>query len=208
MAETLEKIRALKELGVHARPLDGLALSKQQAYAAHVQMRRPSMNARIERQRQTGEITCFLRVTLMELTDMALLQAARRSQALFRRAAERVEKGRLRNSGAVLKQALKAKSVLQDESKPWRERVLEARALLDDIGEAGTGTFASQVRRALAEDNRRVHAHLAGLRDLEFAGVPATPATSNGRPGSVCRRAAARRFRRASICRQSARHGT
>jgi hypothetical protein len=71
----------------------------------------------------------------------------------------------------MLQQALKAKSVLYDESKPWRDRVLEARALLDDIGEAGTSTFASQVRRALAEDNRRVHAHLAGLRDIEFAGA-------------------------------------
>lgn len=47
MAETPEKIRALKELGVHAWPLDAVALSKQQAYAAHVQMRRPSMTARI-----------------------------------------------------------------------------------------------------------------------------------------------------------------
>jgi hypothetical protein len=67
MSETLEKIRALKELGVHAWLLDALALSKQQAYATHVQMRRPSMTARIERQRQTIEITCFLRVTLLEL---------------------------------------------------------------------------------------------------------------------------------------------
>jgi TnpA family transposase len=175
MAETLEKIRALKELGVHAWPLDAVALSKQQAYAAHVQMRRPSMTARIERQRQTVEITCFLSVTLLELTDMALLQASRRSQDLFRRAAERVEKGRSRSGGAMLEQALKAKSVLHDESKPWRERVLEARALLDDIGEAGTSTFASQVRRALAEDNRRVHAHLAGLRDIEFAGASGDP---------------------------------
>jgi TnpA family transposase len=175
MAETLEKIRALKELGVHAWPLDALALSKQQAYAAHVQMRRPSMTARIERQRQTVEITCFLRVTLLELTDAALLQASRRSQDLFRRAAERVEKGRSRNGGVMLQQALKAKSVLHDESKPWRDRVLEARALLDDIAEAGASTFASQVRRALAEDNRRVHAHLAGLRDIEFAGTAGDP---------------------------------
>jgi TnpA family transposase len=175
MAETLEKIRALKELGVHAWPLDAVALSKQQAYAAHVQMRRPSMTARIERQRQTVEITCFLRVTLLELTDMALSQASRRSQDLFRSAAERVEKGRSRSGGATLQQALKAKSVLHDESKPWRDRVLEARALLQDVGEAGTSTFASQVRRALAEDNRRVHAHLAGLRDIEFAGAPGDP---------------------------------
>ena len=175
MAETLEKIRGLKELGVHGWPLDGVALSKQQAYAAHVQMRRPSMTARIERQRQSVEITCFLRVTLLELTDIALLQASRRSQDLFRRAAERVEKGRSRSSGVMLQQALKAKSVLHEESKPWRDRVLEARALLDDIGESGTSTFVSQVRRALAEDNRRVHAHLAGLRDIEFAGTAGDP---------------------------------
>jgi len=175
MAETLEKIRALKELGVHAWPLDTVALSKQQAYAAHVQMRRPSMTARIERQRQTVEIACFLRVTLLELTDMALSQASRRSQDLFRSAAERVEKGRSRSGGATLQQALKAKSVLHDESKPWRDRVLEARALLQDIGEAGTSTFAAQVRRALAEDNRRVHSHLVGLRDIEFAGASGDP---------------------------------
>jgi hypothetical protein len=71
----------------------------------------------------------------------------------------------------MLQQALKAKSVLHEEAKPWRDRVLEARALLDDIVDAGTNTFASQVRRALAEDNRRVHAHLAGLCDIEFAGA-------------------------------------
>lgn len=47
--------------------------------------------------------------------------------------------------------------------------------MLDDIGEAGISTFASQVRRALAEDNRRVHAHLAGLRDIDFAGAAGDP---------------------------------
>ena len=175
MVETLEKIRALKELGVHTWPLDTVPLSKQQAYAAHVQMRRPSMTARIERQRQIVEIICFLRVTLLELTDMALMQASRRSQDLFRRAAERVQKGRSRSNGVMLQQAVKAKSLLHDESKPWRDRVLEARALLDGIGETGASTFASEVRRALSEDNRRVHAHLAGLRDIEFAGAAGDP---------------------------------
>jgi hypothetical protein len=44
------------------------------------------MTARIERQRQIVEIACFLHVMLLELTDMALTQASRRSQDLFRRA--------------------------------------------------------------------------------------------------------------------------
>lgn len=175
MMATVRKIRALKGLGVHGWPLDSLALSKQQAYAAHVQMRRPSMTARIEERRQTVEIICFLRVMLLELTDMALVQAARRSQELFRRAGERVEKGRSRSGGVTLRQAMKAKSVLHEEFKPWRDRVLEARALLDEIAEVANNSFASQVRRALAEDNRRVHAHLASLRDLEFSGRKGDP---------------------------------
>ncbi|PSL80483.1 hypothetical protein C7T35_32150 [Variovorax sp. WS11] len=58
--ETLEKIRGLKTLGVHNWALDSIALSKQQAYAAHVLMRRPSMTARIEQRRQTVEVVCFL----------------------------------------------------------------------------------------------------------------------------------------------------
>lgn len=133
------------------------------------------MTARIEQQRQTVEVICFLRVSLLELTDAALMQASRRSQDLFRRAAERVHKGRLRSSGQVLQQAIRAKSVLHDQAKSWRDRVLEARALLDDLGDVGATSFASQVRRALAEDSRRVHAHLAGLRDIEFAGKRGDP---------------------------------
>ena len=73
-----------------------------------------------------------------------LSQASRRSQDRFRRVAEQVGKMRSRNNGAMLQQALKAKSVRHDESKPWRHRVLEARALLDGIGAAGASIFASQ----------------------------------------------------------------
>ena len=174
MAEVLKKIQALKALGVHAWTLASIALSKQQAYAAHVQGRRPSMTARIEQQRQSIEIVCFLRVSLLELTDIALTQATRRSQQLFRRAAERVQKTRSRSSAPAIQQALKARAILHDEAKPWRDRVLDARAALDEIA-AGPETFAAQVRQALAEDNRRVRACLAGLRELQVAGLAKDP---------------------------------
>ena len=72
----------------------------------------------------------------------------------------------------VLQQALKARAILHTETKPWRDRVLEARELLAEFGDAAPTTLAAQVRRALAEDSRRVHAHLAGLRDIEFSGTP------------------------------------
>lgn len=172
LAETLAKIRSLKELEVHQWALDAIALAKQQAYAAHVQLRRPSMTLRIERNRQDLEIVCFLRVTLLELTDTTLLQANRRSQQLFREAAERVQARRSSHNASLVRSAVKAKAILADDARDWRERVLEARAALADIGDATVGSFAAQVRRALAEDSRRVHACLAGLRALDFAGKP------------------------------------
>jgi len=59
LAETLAKIRSLKELEVHQWALDAIALAKQQAYAAHVQLRRPSMTLRIERNRQDLGLSYF-----------------------------------------------------------------------------------------------------------------------------------------------------
>lgn len=157
---------------VHQWALQTVALAKQQAYAAHVQLRRPSMTLRIERNRQDLEIICFLRVALLELTDTTLLQANRRSQQLLREAAQRVQTRRSSHNASSLRSAVKAKAILADDTKDWRERVLEARCALADIDEATVGNFAAQVRRALAEDNRRVHACLAGLSDLDFAGAP------------------------------------
>jgi hypothetical protein len=78
-----------------------------------------------------------VRTTDRELTDIALLQASRRSQELFRHAAERVHKSRAQSNGATLHQAVRARVVLHDDTKSWRDRVLEARTLVDDISDAG-----------------------------------------------------------------------
>ena len=143
---------------------------KQQAYARQVQARRPAKTREIKATRQTIELVCFLRVTLLELTDIALLQSGRRSQQLFREAADRAQAGRIRGTTALLQQATKAKAVLHDESKTWQDRVLEARQLLDELGSSTAGSFVSQVRKALSEDAQRVHACLAALKDLKFGG--------------------------------------
>ncbi len=147
-----------------------MSLAKQQAYARQVQARRPVKTKEIKPSRQLIELVCFLRVTLLELTDVALLQSSRRSQQLFREAAEKAKSGRLRRTTSLIQQAAKARSVLHDESKTWQARVLEARALLAELGEAAGGSFASHVRKALAEDSQRVHACLSALKDLAFEG--------------------------------------
>jgi hypothetical protein len=138
-------------------------------------MRRPVKTRQIKATRQTIELICFLRVTLLELTDIALLQSSRRSQQLFREAADRAQARRTRGTTALLQQAAKAKAILHDETRTWRDRVLEARQLLADLDQSAAGSFVSQVRTALAEDAQRVHACLAALKDLEFAGRDRDP---------------------------------
>jgi TnpA family transposase len=170
LSETFDKVRYLKLLGAHEWDLADIALAKQQAYARQVQARRPVKTREIKATRQTIELVCFLRATLLELTDIALQQSSRRSQQLFREAADRAHARRVRSTTALLQQATKAKAILHDETMSWQARVVEARQMLADLGESATGSFVSQVRKALAEDAQRVHANLAALKDLNFGG--------------------------------------
>lgn len=80
LVDTLDKVRFLKSLGAHEWDLADVALAKQQAYARQVQTRRPVKTREIKASRQTIELVCFLRATLLELTDIALQQSSRRSQ--------------------------------------------------------------------------------------------------------------------------------
>ena len=170
LAETVDKVRYLKELGAHAWDLCGVSLAKQQAYARQVQARRPVKTREIRPSRRLIELVCFLRVALLVLTDVAPLQSGRRSQQLFREAADKAQTKRVRGTTRLIQHAAKARAVLHDESKSWQARVLEARQLLAELGESTSGTFVSEVRKTLAEDAQRVHACLASLEGLEFGG--------------------------------------
>jgi TnpA family transposase len=175
LAETLGKVRFLKALGAHDWNLSAVSLAKQQACARQVQARRPAKTRDIKPSRQLIELVCFLLVTLLELTDVALLQSSRRSQQLFREAADKAQSNRVRGTTSLVHQAAKARAVLHDETKSWQARVIEARELLAELAETAGGSFVSQVRKALAEDSQRVHACLAALRDLDFGGRISDP---------------------------------
>ncbi|MDM0050627.1 Tn3 family transposase [Variovorax sp. J22R115] len=170
LAETLEKVRFLKALGADTWDLSGVTLAKQQAYARQVQSRRPAKTREINPSRQMIELVCFLRITLLELTDVGLLQSSRRSQQLFREATDRAQASRARATTGLLRQAARANAVLHDEAMTWQDRVLQARQLLAEFGGVTTGSFVSQVRKALAQDAQRVHACLTSLKDLAFGG--------------------------------------
>jgi len=100
LTETIDKVRYLKELGAHGWNLSAVSLAKQQAYARQVQARRPVKTREIKPTRQLIELVSFLRVTLLELTDVALLQTSRRGQQLFREAADKAQSNRIRGTMA------------------------------------------------------------------------------------------------------------
>lgn len=168
--ETLEKVRYLKSLGVHKWMLTDIALPKQRAYAQQVQARRPAKTRELRDDRQAIELVCFLRVTLLELTDIALQQGSRRSQQLFREAAQKARAGRDRTDSMARTQARLAREVLRDRSKAFEFRCIEADQLLSKVLDAAPKSFVSEVRKALSTDHQRVRAFLGALQDLEFGG--------------------------------------
>ncbi len=175
LSETLAKVRYLKSLSVHEWPLDAIALSKQRAYAQQVQGRRPAKTRELKDTTLTIELVCFLRMSLLELTDLAVQQGSRRSQYLFRNATTKAQAGRERSDQPARAVSAQAREVLRDESKDWRIRCLEAEALLSAFLDAPAATFLSQVRKALVADYPRVVAFLGGFRELEFGGAPTDP---------------------------------
>ncbi len=133
ITELMEKIRYLKSLTVHEWPLNQIALAKQRAYAQQVQARRPVKSRELKETRQTIELVCFLRITLLEFTDIAVYQQHRRSQDLFRGAATKAQEAHIRSDSSLREQASIARQILRDESKPWRTRCTEADQVLTDI---------------------------------------------------------------------------
>ncbi|MFN3809026.1 MAG: DUF4158 domain-containing protein [Roseateles asaccharophilus] len=91
LASVIEKIKFLKSIGVAGWKLTGISSARMRAYGQAVANRSPIETRRLKVETQALEVTCFLRMTLMELTDVALFMAARRVCDLVRAAATKVQ---------------------------------------------------------------------------------------------------------------------
>lgn len=94
VAETLEKIAFLKDLGASTWALESIPLEKQRGYAQALQARRPAKTREFSPASQTIELVFFLRVTLLELTDSVIYQAGRRVSDLVRQAYDKTRRGK------------------------------------------------------------------------------------------------------------------
>jgi TnpA family transposase len=175
LTEVTDKITFLKDLGVDRWTLDAIPNARLRAYGQAVVHRPPSETKRLKPETQSIEVICFLRMTLLELTDVALYIAARRVCDLVRRASTKVQGKQTRGLTHYREKQEQIRQVLHEEG-PDAEQKLEALKQLvpkDDV--EPRYSRAALVRQALVEDNNRVQALLNGLTGLDLQGRANVP---------------------------------
>ena len=94
LEEQIEKVTFLKELGADRLTLPDLPLAGLEHFSRRMTSRRPAALARIKDPHLTIEVACFLRLTMLRVTDASLTLLDHRIAALWRAARERAEEAR------------------------------------------------------------------------------------------------------------------
>jgi TnpA family transposase len=94
LEEQIEKLDFLRALGAGRLGLPDLPLAGLEYFARRMTSRKPATLARIKDPHRTIEVSCFLRLTMLRVTDAALTLLDHRIAALWRGARERAEEAR------------------------------------------------------------------------------------------------------------------
>lgn len=172
LAETLEKIRFLKSLEVHTWTFESIPLEKQRGYAQAIQARRPAKTRELKASSQTIELVFFLRISLLELTDMVIYQSGRRVSDLVRQAYDKTQTRQARSSVEYRERLVSIKTLVDDTSRSAEERLASIGELVADVAQAANNSHAASVRQMLTEEPTRVRSLLSSLQDLNFQGRP------------------------------------
>jgi len=94
LEEQIDKVSFLKELGAARLVLPDLPVAGLQHFSRRMMSRKPAALTRIKDPHRTIEIACFLRLTMLRLTDASLTLLDHRIAALWRGARERADDAR------------------------------------------------------------------------------------------------------------------
>ncbi|MEK8034949.1 Tn3 family transposase [Ideonella sp. DXS29W] len=170
LSEVIAKIQFLKELGVNEWTLEGIPLRRMQSFGQNVVNRPPAQTQRLARETQHLEIVCFLRMTLLELTDIALFMSGRRIGNLVNKASATVSRRKLQSVGEFRNREIQARSLLYDLKLSAEKKVAELQALFPDDKASKNFSHAAQVRQAMSEDHVRVKTLISDMMALDFQG--------------------------------------
>ena len=170
LKEATEKMAFLKSLGVDRWTLGAISNARLRAYSQAVVNRPVSETKKLSDETQLLEVACFLRATLLDLTDSAIYMAGRRVCDLTRHATARVQITQARSAFELRERHEQIRLLLYAEGRTSDQKIETLKQLVPaEIGNATTSR-AALVRQALIDDEIRVTALLNAFADLEIKG--------------------------------------
>jgi hypothetical protein len=170
ITEVTDKISYLKELGVDTWSLSSISNARLRAYAQAIANRPPAESRRRVEETQALETICFLRVTLLELTDTLMYMTGRRVNDLVRHASNRVTAKQARSAVEYRQQAEAMRQIIHDDDRSAEARIADLKELLPKDEKSQPNSHAALVRQSLADDATRVTALLNSFSDLDLKG--------------------------------------
>ena len=170
ITEVTEKISYLKELGVDTWSLSAISNARLRAYAQAIANRPPSESRRRVEETQVLEMICFLRATLLELTDTLMYMTGRRVNDLLRHASNRVTAKQARTAIEYRQQREAVRQIIHDDDRSAEARIAALKELVPKDEKFQPTSHAALVRQSLTDDATRITALLNSFSDLDLQG--------------------------------------
>jgi len=174
LKEQLEKVAFLKTLHVEASALEALRLERQRDYARELRRRPPVRFRDLKEPRRTLEMVCFLRITLLQTTDIALSLVDLLILELHARTVKEVREAESRVA-RTFKPALRAIRRLLDDPTLADETLRQSILALMPSEQELFPSRAAGVRWKLHEKARQIRPLLKALVTLPFEGEEISP---------------------------------
>ena len=172
LAEQLEKVGFLKELGADRLVLPDLPLAGLEHFARRMMSRKPAALALIKDPHRTIEVACFLRLTLLRLTDASLALLDHQIATQWREARERMEESRAARLRRFRRLLGDLAGLADDETLGAVELRARLRSLITPFEPERHATQVAAIRQELGRKSQ----DLARLLTLARAAPLAIPA--------------------------------
>ncbi len=173
LTELFDKVAALKAFDVHRYDLP-FPLERQRYYASRMRRRFPQRFKALSPARRTLELVCFLRVTLLDLTDTILSLSDKRVSELWSNARQTAERQRAENAHRAWAALQAVHHTLHDTDLGDRQARITACAIVDPLIERQLPPRAVLTREALTQEPK-IRPLLRALMALDFQAAPDHP---------------------------------
>ena len=175
--ERIARIELLKGLGVHDLDLDHVAIEKIRAYAAQLSAIRPVKYRELKDPTRTLRLVCFLKMTLMQASDAAIMLGGRQIARVVRNA---YEKARLLEAEAAVTYHDTIAHIFEmadDPSLSDGEFRQQVRQLKEQHTPSQFPTRAAAARWILSDPNPSIRSLLNELQKLDLKGEEGNEST-------------------------------